>query len=465
MNGDVLLRRFDATDLGGCVRHRLAERLQNIISRLVVEIALRYRLDVIAARRARHAAITDPELMATWQVAAFNQIWLDVTRRIRFYAAWKRRHGLPDQIKEISELTQFPIMGRDDIDENIKSIEEDVAPCQFVYTGGTTGNARRFPRGREDHLLTYANQYLGRSWAEIAPGDNIIYIWGHEHLFGAGAMGHIKKSVRTAKDWLIGTERLNAYRLDKASVGSYFNAIRSRPGSVVIAYVSAIRKLMDFIEQTGADGRSARVRAVILCGETVIARDMDRVRDILGSIPLIEYGMQETGAMAYSSPENSELTFFWDAFHCHAASDRELVVTSLQPMRFPLVNYGTEDRIEPLNGRSTLPFRCARISGRKSDIIRLRLCGGQMVEINGELILDVLDVIPQVHAYFIHQKDQTLDIAVQLGADQQLDVIHSRFLREIKREFPNLDESTITFSTLDRERQTAAGKRQLLHRG
>jgi len=464
MNGQVPDHQGDAVCSIWPTRRQITGPLQSAISRPVVGIGLRRRLDLIAARRERHAAITDPELMAMWQTRAFNEVWLSATQRIRFYAEWKRRHDLPDQVNEIGELAQFPVLKRSDIDDSFETIAQDLAPCHFVYSGGTTGNSRRFPRGSEDSLVTYANHYLGRSWAGISPGDSIVSIWGHEHLFGSGKMGQVKKIIRSTKDWLINTQRLNAYRLDKASVAAYFGAIRSRPGSVIISYVSVIRKLLDFVEQSGIDGCSARVRAVIFCGETVNARDIDRVRKILSSVPLIEYGMMETGAMAYSHPESSTLTFFWDAFHCHATSERELIVTSLQPMRFPLINYSTEDRIEPLNSVTTLPFRCARISGRKSDIFQLKLHGGQIIEVNGELILEVLDVIPEVYAYIIRHKDRMLDIAMQLALGQELHVIRGRFLRELKRDLPNIDESTITFSQLDHEPQTIAGKRQVLLR-
>jgi phenylacetate-coenzyme A ligase PaaK-like adenylate-forming protein len=443
---------------------RATAGLQRAISRVVVGIGLRRRLDLIETRRALHAEITDPEVMAAWQTRAFNQIWRGATQRIRFYAEWKSRHRLPDQVKEIGELTQFPILRRSDIDDNFETFAEDLAPCHFVYSGGTTGNSRRFPRCSEDVLVAYANQYLGRSWAGISPGDSIVFIWGHEHLFGSGTLGQIKKVIRSSKDWLINTQRLNAYRLDEASVAAYFDVIRFRPGSVVITYVSAMRKLLEFVERSGIDGRSARIRAVIFCGETVTVRDTDRVRNVLGSVPLIEYGMMETGAMAYSSPHCSVLTFIWDAFHCHATSDRELIVTSLQPMRFPLINYGTEDRIEPFDGVTSLPYRCARISGRTGDIVHLKMQGGQTIEVYGELILDVLDVIPEVNTFLIHDKNQMLDIAVHLPPDYELDVVRRRFLREIKREFPNLDESTITFTSLDRGHQTIAGKRQVLVR-
>src|SRR5581483_337156 len=147
MNAEIQKRR--AGDIGSSlVRSRPAvTRLQSALSRTVVRLGMRRRLELIETRLTRHAEITEPRLITEWQTAAFNQIWHDATQRFRFYAAWKARHGLPCQIKEIQELTRFPILRRNDIDENFESIVEDSAPCQFVYSGGTTSNSRRFPRG------------------------------------------------------------------------------------------------------------------------------------------------------------------------------------------------------------------------------------------------------------------------------------------------------------------------------
>jgi phenylacetate-coenzyme A ligase PaaK-like adenylate-forming protein len=112
---------------------------------------------------------------------------------------------LPDQLARIDDLNEFPVLRDTDIEEGLGSIAEDAAPCRLVFTGGSSGQTRLFPRGKEDYGLLYANVYLGRSWAGIRPGDNIVSIWGHEHLFGAGVVGQLRKATRQAKDWLIGT--------------------------------------------------------------------------------------------------------------------------------------------------------------------------------------------------------------------------------------------------------------------
>lgn len=79
--------------------------------------------------------------------------------------------------------------------------------------------------------------------------------------------------------------------------------------------------------------------------------------------------------------------------------------------------------------------------------------------------MDGLDVLlPQVRSYFIHQKGDMIDISIQVAPGCELADIRDGFLREIMREYPDLDASKFRFSHLDRERLTIAGKRKYVLR-
>lgn len=419
---------------------------------------------MLEERQERHRDVVDADEMARQQLVAFNSVWRLARRRYRFYADWQKRHGLDDEITDLEELRRFPILRKEHIAEHFGLIAEDSRPCGFIGTGGSEGPSMSFPRGPEDAAFLHSNMYLGRSWAGISPGDNIVLIWGHEHLHGLGLRGRINKAKRHLMDRLIGTERLNVYRLDHESVAAYFERIAARPGAVVVGYVSAIRKLLDFVERTGVDGRGAGIRAVIFCSETVFPRDLERARSLLGTVPLIEYGMGETGVMAYSTPQSSILTFLWDAFHCHVTDSSELIVTTLQPFRLPLINYGTGDRVEISRDAQLLPFRCTRIVGRTRTVLGLPLRDGRMIDVHSELIEDCLDLVPEVRSYFVHQKADTIDIAVRAAGATDLPAIRRRFLDVIARHNADLDDARVTFSHLKTEPMTVAGKRRYVLR-
>jgi phenylacetate-coenzyme A ligase PaaK-like adenylate-forming protein len=443
---------------------RARSRAPSRLSRAIIGIGLSKRLQLLAERQELHRRVTDPAEIARHQLAAFNAVWRIAVRRYRFYAEWQRRHGLKDQLADLAELQHFPILRKADLEANFRTIAEDAGPCGLIGTGGSSGPSTLFPRGPEDHAFLHSNMYLGRSWGGIAPGDNIVLIWGHDHLYGFGLKGSVNRVKRRVMDRLIGTKRLSVYRLDDDSVAAYFDAIRARPGAVVVGYVSAIRKLLDFVERSGIDGRDAGIRAVVFCSETVFARDLRRVRALLGAVPLIEYGMGETGVIAYSTPEASALTFLWDAFHCHASDASELLVTSLQPFRFPLIHFGTGDRVQLLEGGDLLPFRCARIAGRTRTLLQLTLRDGRKIDVHSELLEDCLDLVPEVRSYLIRQTGEEIEIAVRTVGDGSLEATRRHFLDVLGRHCGALDEATLRFATLLREPYTVAGKRQYVVR-
>jgi phenylacetate-coenzyme A ligase PaaK-like adenylate-forming protein len=426
----------------------------------VVRRGLRDRQDLLAEREALYARVNEPDRIARRQLDAFNAIWAAARRRYRFYGEWQRRHRLPERIDDLAELASFPLLRSIDIEENLRTIAADAAPCRLVRTGGTTGRPRYYPRGPEDDLLHHASMYLGRGWAGIRAGDPIALIWSHTHLFGHGLKGRFNVVRRHVKDWLIGTRRLSAYSLDDASLARHLAYMRARPGMILVGYASCIRKLLDYVERTGYDGAAAKIRAAIFCSETVHPRDLERVRDLLAAEPLIEYGMQETGVMAYSRPGTGELTFFWDAFHARVEAEQELAITTLLPVRFPLINFATGDRVETVPDGDGPPFRCARILGRARDVLSLPMQDGSSIDTHSDFFFDILQIDDGVSSFFVHQKGSAIDIGISTGSPEDLRRIGGRFLHEIAREFPAIDRGKITFSMLADEPYTVAGKRR-----
>ena len=86
------------------------------------------------------------------------------------------------------------------------------------------------------------------------------------------------------------------------------------------------------------------------------------------------------------------------------------------------------------------------------------------IETHSEMLEDCLDLVPEVRSYFIHQKGDAIDIAVRTEPRSELDVVRRRFLRVMTQQFPGIDEATLTFSWLELEPRTIAGKRRYILR-
>jgi phenylacetate-CoA ligase len=414
--------------------------------------------------RARHEAVRDPGAIAAWQTARFNVVWGQALARHRFYRRWRETHGLPDRLETIAQLADFPVLRRAEIQAHADEIFADAAPCSRVVTGGSTGQPAAFPSGRDVLDQTHANAYLCRSWWGIRPGDRIVLLWGHAHLFGRGALGRVNMWRRHVQDLAIGTTRLNGYKLAPEHLAAQARAIAARPGCVLIGFASGLRRLLDHIEDHGPPSSAFRVRGVIFCAELVEDDDFARARALLGAPAWAEYGSIEQGTIASSTPAGDGLHFLWQAFATHAAPDKELVVTSLQERRFPLVNYGTADLVEPLTPNFGGVFRCARILGRANDAVDVPLAGDRSAPAHSQLIAMVAKQPPGVRNYQVVDRGGTLTfrLALRPGAGTSLAEAGARIARELAREFPDLDAGRLRFEPLDAVERTVAGKQRFI---
>lgn len=418
------------------------------------------RLHALASSIETYKSVSNPSQIRAIQLAKFNDVWRKAYKRYTFYKLWKKKHDLPDQAASLEELSQFPVLRKSDLRACLEWIEQEVSSCEWVTTGGSTGEPFRFPISQQDSDLFYVNTYTGRSWWGLKPLDRIVMIWGHSHLFGQGRLSRIKCLERSFRDYLINTKRLNAYRLNSDNLRFYHHAIMRESNAAIISYTSAFRKMLDYIEDSQNRPIPASVKWIILTAETVDERDKERVRRLFDLEPIVEYGMAECGVIAYSDPETHDLRFLWDSFLCQV-QEGELVLSTISDRLFPLIRYGSGDRVkEPDSCDSVLS--ASSMEGRVNDTIDIPLSSGTM-KVHSEIFTHVIKAMPDVQSFLISQmKDNIIKVALLLKAKQPLDSYQREFMNKIKLEFPDIVASKITFEALDEEKKTLAGKHKFI---
>jgi phenylacetate-CoA ligase len=431
---------------------------------LLFRLLFAERLRTLQERLEFHRVIA-PEAIPAVQRDRFNEVWEVACRRYHFYAEWKRRFGLPDRIHDITELRHFPVLRKADLQEHAASIAREAAPCSFTRTGGSTGTPVRHPVTRLDRDLWFANSFVGKSWSGILPGDPTALLWGHAHLLGGGLKRHVMTVRKRLVDYVANTERFSAYHLDDASLQEYAAAIRAIGRPVLIGYSSALRRLMDHVENSGhwRHGDLA-LKAVVFAAEVCREDDLERARQLFGALALVEYGMAECGPVGYSTPQDSRVRMIWDAVYCHARRDGELVLTTLQRRRFPYINYGSGDLVEGVADEASPVFTCGRILGRVNDTILLTRKDGSTFEANGIVLMEI-DELPGVQRYLIHQKGQQITFRVKFSVHQDLAVFREQLLMQITTVVPGLNQDTIAVEALSEEEpKTVAGKTRFIVR-
>jgi len=425
-----------------------------MIDFILKETIFKKRLKLIEDKKRVYETIKSQDGIYEYQLNNFNKIWSKAVVEIPFYKMWKEKHDLPEKIKSLEELKTFPVLTKKDIQQNEELIFSGLKDYSVMSTGGSTGEPTKFPTSKVEGLNSYANHYLARGWWGIKPLDNVLLFWGHSHLFGGGIKGQINQYKRVISDWLINTKRLNAYDMSVDTLGRYYQELKSSNPSMILGYTSTIYKMAKYMDENGLDiGEKSNLKGVVVTSETVTDYDIELIEKVFKVPCILEYGMAETGVIAYSKEISKNIKLFWDTFIGLKDGDGILNITTTNDRLFPLINYRTDDMIESKDKLSILTIE--KILGRKNDFLKIRV-GDIIIESHSEFFTHLLKSIKGIINFRIIQK-KDLFIVIEYVSSRKLDISAS-FFDEMRKEFKEVDKTIFTFRQVDEIPKTIAGK-------
>lgn len=405
----------------------------------------------------------EPAVIAFHQVQRFNTMWHYCLNEVPFYARWAREHGLPRDISHPDELADFPTLTKREFVENAAEIFQHGRIRDAYSTGGTTGTPTRYPRGPQDVLGIYAGLYAARSWSGIRPFDRYVHLWGHSHLFGQGrAHRAIALIKRHLADRIVNGVRIDAYDLTEEAMASHLKALINAQPDYLVGYTSAVFKLARYIERRGLEPlQLARLRHVVLTAETVTDADASLIRRVFNADVVVEYGAAELGIVAESRGATWPLHVLWDSHIVHvAADDGSLRITTLEPRKFPLVNYAVGDQADAPAGHALI---LNRVTGRIQDAVQVATTSGAPLALSAILPVHILKSRDGVLSVQFRQVG-TNQLEILLHADRELDLaeVAKYFARELRRDHHEFDPQSTVFRQIDAPILSRAGKHLLL---
>ena len=428
-----------------------------IISFLLKKIAFKNRINLIKYKTKLYKEVSDREKIEQYQLESFNKIWANITRSNPFYKMWKDKHDLPHRINSIEDLKNFPILTKKDIQKNRGLIFNHLGNYETISTGGSSGEPVKFPTSKNEQNLNYANTYLARGWWGIKPLDSYLLFWGHSHLFGTGLSGRINQYKRDLKDWLINTNRLNAYDMSYKTVDNYCKELfRSNP-VVIMGYTSIIHKVSRYIKEHNLDiGNKSNLKSVIVTSEVVTNYDIELIESVFNVPCVIEYGMAETGVIAFQHNKSKNLKVFWDSFICVKNNNNNLLVSTINNRIFPLINYQTDDIVKCDDFSSILLID--EIQGREKDVLNIADKDGVII-LSGILMIHILKSYKGIYSIQFRQL-KGLRVEVRLVADSEVSLsnVKQYFLRNIRIDHADVSEDSFVFKNVNNIEKTIAGK-------
>jgi len=423
---------------------------------------MRERLRRLRATEAIYDTVTEPEAIRARQLERLNRSWTRAWREIPFYQQWRERHGLPETIGSLEELTAFPVLTKTDIQQNADLVARTPGATRTTLTGGTSGLSTAFPMNDQDAQSAWTNSFVGRGWGGVRPHDPLFIIWGHSHLFGGRGVAR-KRAVRALKDRLLNVRRVSAYNLDEASLERIAASLQAFRPAYIIAYGSSLMHLCAHVEAAGLSFAHIGLRRVVNTSESIQPEEARRVSAVFGCPVVNEYGMSEAGVIGYSADDLFPIRVLWHDYIVQTR-ERRILVTTVGDRCFPLFHYDTEDLCPDQHAPGEALLALSGLLGKARDVFRITDWHGRSQEVSTFLFDHILKQIQTLHSlHFELRADGVVLIKYTAAAEApDPEAIFRKLDEGLRLEGIEVERSRFAFERIERPLQTVAGKRRTL---
>ena len=223
----------------------------------------------------------------------------------------------------------------------------------------------------EAQAFRHSGRYRFYSWWGLRPYDKNVLVWARKAT-DKGSEGIIRIAKRWIKKKTIGREYfIDILQLNKSNVKVHFENMLAHKPKFIRGYMSAILQLAELIRELQLDGKSLKLRIIIVTSEVLMPDNRKYIEETFGCKVANEYGSAEVGLIAFECP-NGRMHIFEEAVLLQEADDGVATVTELHNNNMVLLNYINGDKVR----LADIPCNCGRslkvldqIEGRLADTI------------------------------------------------------------------------------------------------
>ena len=276
----------------------------------------------------------------------------------------------------MADLQRLPVMGKQDIRNNIERLKADNATHLARFnTGGSSGEPLVFYLGRQRISHDVAAKRRATRWWGVDIGDPEIVLWGSPIELGA------QDHLRILRDRLFRTQLLSAFDMSVANMERFLAEIKTTRPAMLFGYPSSLALLAQHAELNGLAMDGLGIRVAFVTSERLYAEQRAAIERVFGCPVANGYGARDAGFIAHECPSGSLHisaedivleVLRADGQPAAPGEDGELVVTHTATAEFPFVRYRTGDvgvlSAEPCACGRGLPV-IAEVQGRSTDFV------------------------------------------------------------------------------------------------
>jgi len=348
-------------------------------------------------------------------------------RYVPFYRSrWQGHIAGPGDIRTLEDLQQLPLLSKDEVRAELAALTT-TAPwvkSSQARTGGSTGRPIIFRMTQYDEELSWAQMYVGWSWAGYRLGDPFLAVGGES--IGVGLSDRRTWRDQIVNRWGSSGSNLTLERSKILVDSPHFQQIR-----LIYGYPNAIRELCEYLAELGA--RPPKLRGVICTAEVMRPEVRARIHEILGDVHILDqYGLNDGGLHACEGPDQDGLHLSFHRGVLEILDDDGGLITALKTTgravatcltnyATPFIRYETGDRLhwhsfDPAPSGIGWP-RIGPVDGRAGDV--LFLSSGRRIAMPGlTLVMRWMDGLR--HYQFIQTGPDTVVARLDRYPDCQI---------------------------------------------
>jgi phenylacetate-CoA ligase len=342
-------------------------------------------------------------------------------------------------------LRTLPMLTKQTLQDELDQLMAVPQPgrTSLKTTGGSTGQPVTVVKDAGATARERAATWLAYGWFGVRPGDRGARFWGSPRAVG-------KRRMRFAlADAAMNRIRFSAFGFTEGELEAYWQrCLRFKP-RYFYGYVSMLEAFARFVRESGKDGSTLGLKAVITTSEVLTESQRELIGETFRVPVQNEYGCGEVGPIAYECEAGSMHVMSENVFvelldesgnPVSPGHEGEIVVTDLHNKALPLLRYRIRDYAFRLD-----ECACARgfpvlgsIRGRAYDTITAPSGRSYHGEFFMYLFEDLRDAGGRFERFKIIQTGSSaLDVEIQTR-DMQDAALVATVQEQLKRELPDM---------------------------
>ncbi len=377
----------------------------------------------------------DVDYIKKVQIWKFNHQWEFAYNNFKIYNEIKIKHHLPNFISSLGEIKNFPRINKKFINDNFKIICSDLKTKRFTLSGGTSGEVTKFPTSYINEQQNYVNTVVCRKLHNAKNKDNTLYIWGHSHKLGKNIYSKfLKIFTNNLKDIYHKRKRVNAYDLSENNLKKIYYEIKKNKYQIIFSYASTFDILSNYLILKNFVYED--IIKIIFTSEHLNEETFIKLKKIFPRSQIIgEFGMAETGIIAYSFQDYKNYKLIWTDFIVQS-HDKELSISEISNKTFPLINYFPDDYFRDNLDNETSILSLPEIIGKNRPNIKVIFENGKS-EIYSTIYFDhILKNLNEIYSAQYFLKDETITIVYTGPVSEE--IIRKSVINSFKQKVENV---------------------------